>query len=568
MATTEEPVNTEPKAQEQEASAEPAAAETAADATNTGAEAMQADEAPADASADDAAQPTAPMDAAAADVPAADDATAADAPQEATAMDAAATVDGQAPADDAAQSAVDKAEDAQPAAAETTTTADQTDTTAANGTAEAMATDDEPSFMKEPPHGAEVFVGGLPRQATEDQLKEFARPVGEVHSVSLARDPGSQGQNKGYGFIKFTTKESADKAKVDLHQKEMTEYPGVKLRIQNSQSKNKLFLGNIPKDMSQDALEQALNQAVKGVTHVERVMSKDNPDLNRGFCFIELYNHAAAQAAKATLSAPDFKLGDRALTVSYAEPKQSEQFQDTVKSIYVGNLPAGVTEESLKAFFTKLDVGTVEKAVIPPKKADRDHADYGFVHFVQRGVAQKLVQECEAKQRVIKFPEDSDNMLQIKMARPQVNNAVTPGGQYGAGRGGAQAGYGSGGYGSSYGGGGGGYGGGYGGAGRGRGGGRGYGAAAGGGYGQAGGYDNYSAGAGYGYGAQQFAGGGYGYDASGGYSYGNYGAGMQMVPMMLPSGQMGYVMQPAAGAGAGGYGADRRGRGGRRPAPY
>lgn len=42
-----------------------------------------------------------------------------------------------------------------------------------------------------------------------------------------------------------------------------------------------------------------------------------------------------------------------------------------------------------------------------------------------------------------------------------------------------------------------------------------------------------------------YGGGGYGYDASGGYGYGDYGggyqqygAGMQMVPMMLPSGQV------------------------------
>lgn len=64
-----------------------------------------------------------------------------------------------------------------------------------------------------------------------------------------------------------------------------------------------------------------------------------------------------------------------------------------------------------------------------------------------------------------------------------------------------------------------------------------------------GGYDQYGAypqpqyGAGYGS-------GGYGYDANGGYGYGDYsggyqqyGAGMQMVPMMLPSGQVHVVLQ-------------------------
>ena len=53
------------------------------------------------------------------------------------------------------------------------------------------------------------------------------------------------------------------------------------------------------------------------------------------------------------------RLGDRTLTVSYAEPKQSEMNQDQVKSVYVGNLPAGAKEDALKEFFVELNVGEV-----------------------------------------------------------------------------------------------------------------------------------------------------------------------------------------------------------------
>lgn len=51
----------------------------------------------------------------------------------------------------------------------------------------------------------------------------------------------------------------------------------------------------------------------------------------------------------------NFRLGDRTLTVSYAEPKQSEMNQDQVKSVYVGGLTAAATKESLQAFFEGLD---------------------------------------------------------------------------------------------------------------------------------------------------------------------------------------------------------------------
>lgn len=40
---------------------------------------------------------------------------------------------------------------------------------------------------------------------------------------------------------------------------------------------------------------------------VDLLMSKDFPGQNRGFAFVEFYNHACAQAAKNALSAPDYK---------------------------------------------------------------------------------------------------------------------------------------------------------------------------------------------------------------------------------------------------------------------
>lgn len=102
--------------------------------------------------------------------------------------------------------------------------------------------------------------------------------------------------------------------------------------------------------------------------------------------------------------------------------------------------------------------------------------------------------------------------MQIKMARPQVNAQQQTPGQFGGGGAyGARGGF----------------------TGRGSRGGR--------GYNQAYGYNQYGGGydAAGGYSA---AGAGYGYDANGGYGYAGYGqypAGMQMVPMMLQGGQVG-----------------------------
>lgn len=49
-----------------------------------------------------------------------------------------------------------------------------------------------------PPHGTEVFVGGVPRTATDAQLATLASETGEVHSVTLLKDPQNSMQNRGH----------------------------------------------------------------------------------------------------------------------------------------------------------------------------------------------------------------------------------------------------------------------------------------------------------------------------------------------------------------------------------
>jgi hypothetical protein len=52
--------------------------------------------------------------------------------------------------------------------------------------------------LAQPPHGTEVFVGGVPRAATDEQLKAFAASeIGEVHAVVLLKDPNNAEQNRG-----------------------------------------------------------------------------------------------------------------------------------------------------------------------------------------------------------------------------------------------------------------------------------------------------------------------------------------------------------------------------------
>ncbi|CAL5220907.1 g3002 [Coccomyxa viridis] len=427
--------------------------------------------------------------------------------------------------------------------------------TAENGTEEPLSADDPTA---QPPHGTEVFVGGVPRTATEEQLSVFAAEVGEVHGITLLREPQNPEHNRGFGFIKYKTRDAANAALQTLGGKQMADFPGQSLRVAPSQSKHKLYVGNIPKELTTDTLKQELSSAVKGVDAVELLMSKDFPGQNRGFAFVEFYNHACAQAAKNALSAPTYTMGGRTLNVAYAEPKQHEQQQAQQqpqaqpKVIYVGNLPNSANETNIKELFDTFSGGEVTKVVIPPAKPDKPNREFGFIHFAAKETVDKLIADAGQGTK----PEMDGKTLEIKAAKPQVFPDQQQG--FGGGRGG-------------------GFGGGRGGP-RGRGGfvprGRGRGGFGGrGGYndynnqgGGYGGYDEWGGGGGYGgyeegYGQDAYMGYGGGYEDynGGGYdsSYGGVAgaSGMAMVPMMLPNGQVGYVLQGGgAGAAAGGYG--------------
>lgn len=83
-----------------------------------------------------------------------------------------------------------------------------------------------------------------------------------------------------------------------------------------------------------------------------------------------------------TLAFCIFRLGDRTLTVSYAEPKQSEMNQDQVKSVYVGGLTATATKESLQGFFEGLDnIGEVKDLKFAALPVAGLWSCFGFIRF-------------------------------------------------------------------------------------------------------------------------------------------------------------------------------------------
>lgn len=69
-----------------------------------------------------------------------------------------------------------------------------------------------PDWEGEPPaSGCEVFCGKIPRDMYESELIPLFEKCGTIWDLRLMMDPMS-GQNRGYAFVTFTTREAAQEA--------------------------------------------------------------------------------------------------------------------------------------------------------------------------------------------------------------------------------------------------------------------------------------------------------------------------------------------------------------------
>ncbi len=58
---------------------------------------------------------------------------------------------------------------------------------------------------------SKLYVGNLPYNVTEDQLRELFSQAGQIKDVALITDRQT-GRSKGFGFVEFNTQAEAEKA--------------------------------------------------------------------------------------------------------------------------------------------------------------------------------------------------------------------------------------------------------------------------------------------------------------------------------------------------------------------
>ncbi len=85
-----------------------------------------------------------------------------------------------------------------------------------------------------------IYVGNLPYQLTEEELKEVFAEFGEVESSKIIMDKYS-GRSKGFGFVEMPNDEEAKQAIENLND---TDVKGRNIRVNQARERNDNFRNN------------------------------------------------------------------------------------------------------------------------------------------------------------------------------------------------------------------------------------------------------------------------------------------------------------------------------------
>ncbi|KAG6504091.1 hypothetical protein ZIOFF_036419 [Zingiber officinale] len=225
----------------------------------------------------------------------------------------------------------------------------------------------------------EIFVGGLDKDANEDDLKRVFSQVGEVTEVRLMMNPLTK-KNKGFAFLRFATVEQAKRAVSDLKTPVVR---GKQCGVAPSQDSDTLFVGNICKSWTKEHFKEKLKSyGVENVEDVTLVEDTNNAGMNRGFAFLEFSSRTEAMDAYKILQKRDVVFGvDRTAKIAFADSfiDPDDEIMAQVKTVFIDGLPAMWDEDRVRDCLKKY--GVIEKVELARNMPAAKRKDFGFVTF-------------------------------------------------------------------------------------------------------------------------------------------------------------------------------------------
>jgi RNA recognition motif-containing protein len=163
-----------------------------------------------------------------------------------------------------------------------------------------------------------IFVGGIPYESTDDELKQHFSKFGEVVSANVKFDRTS-GRSRGFAFVEFAKVEDCLRA-LQCRDQQIKNKP-VEIKAAKSHEKKKVFIGGIPSDLTEEELRGHF-EAYGKVEEIEWPIDK-NTKQHRNFAFIIFEEESAADAAS---QLQKHTIRDRECDVKKAVPRSRRVF--------------------------------------------------------------------------------------------------------------------------------------------------------------------------------------------------------------------------------------------------
>lgn len=262
-----------------------------------------------------------------------------------------------------------------------------------------------------------VFVGDLPPDATEEDLRSAFESAGDVLEVRVMRDRVTN-MGKGFGFVHFATREAYEKAlTAPEFQKVHLRTSTRPVRVKSSEQKTVLFLGNLPMELSQEEVRDAVHALLRprldpSTVRVEVKFHPPPEKRSKGFGFASFESNAQADFARRVLGASS--INGRQINASWAEHPPADAMRTAAAAaapttLYVGGLNTRVAEDVVRALFEQF--GDVSKFLAPRNVGSDELKGYAFVQLPSRAHCDRAIAELDET-------EFMGSKLKVSIAKP------------------------------------------------------------------------------------------------------------------------------------------------------
>lgn len=157
-----------------------------------------------------------------------------------------------------------------------------------------------------------LFVGGLPQEAREADIKEHFGQYGEIEGVNLKTDPQTA-RSRGFAFVVFKDTEGVEKA---VETEEHT-IKNKKVAVKKAQAKQgKIYVGKLKAELKDDEIKEFFAQ-YGSIAAVEQPFDKTKNE-RKNFCFITFEKE---ETAKKLLKEGAVTINGHELEVKKVTPK-------------------------------------------------------------------------------------------------------------------------------------------------------------------------------------------------------------------------------------------------------